>query len=282
MYILGGHEYELEPKPPYNIKPFLDRLGYGPYPHTYRDCLWRRLIWIEDTYIPVDIHVGGDIWNPMLRVGIHTSEEELSERVYRELRNMFMVDLDYQDFIRKSRKYVSIYSLSIKRIGERPLGHYSSYEAYMEAAIINRPGLRHDYKRLKKFIMLFGVFIHKGGEWYWGYPRPSNIVDADMERLTSVLGSRMAAWTVKSIAEEGSKPNPDYAGGFGVGKSIEGLAKSRLYSLECGDREVERLRRFKSEVLMSGVSSRDYRDLFKGLRSYCGLILYLIESEYFK
>ncbi len=280
MSRLARHEFLFRPHPPYEIDTFLRRMGRGPFPHTYIDHVWRRLVYVGDRYIPVKVDVGIDRWHPELRICIYCESYTLVREAYEATKKIFMVDLNYGEFIRDLKEYPSIYELAVRHAGERPLGHHLRYEAFVEAILLNSSRFTPDYDVLRRFIEKFGVHMEVEGEEYWGFPRPEELAALKREDLGGILGTRVKYWALVGLGKKSMTGEEGEREVFGVGGVTEGYVKSRMENMECTERDIARLIRYKSKALLIGVSRDDYNSIFLALRKYCGLILHLVESEY--
>ncbi len=273
------HVFILRPDPPYEVISFFERMGRGPYPHLYLDDPPRvtRLFNTGEGYVPVKMYLRGDRWRPEVRVEIFTDSFQILRKVLPLIKKFLCMDIDYRGFIRACIEYEGIRALLMRRIGERPAGHYSRAEAFMEAVIISGGRYRPDYGGLKRFIEAFGRHVEIDGEDYWGFPSSGDIRHRSIDELRRVLHSRVRAWAVKEIccSEEGGEEDV-----FGVGRVARDYAYSRLSGIGCTETYASKLLGKADWADEAGVSRDELESFLLHSREYCGLLYYLIMSEH--
>jgi len=176
-----------------------------------------RLFRTDGGYVPVRMLLPRDRWRPEVRVEIFTDEFSLLRKTLPLVRSFLSMDIDYRGFIRACIDYEGIRSLMMRRMGERPAGHYSRVEALL-------------------FIEAFGRHVEIGGEDYWGFPSSEDIRSTPPEELRKVLRSRVRAWAVRDIccSERGEDV-------FGVGSVARDYAFSRLSGIGCTETDAVKL-----------------------------------------
>ncbi len=276
---LERHVFILRPEPPYEVRRFFERLGRGPYPHLYMEDPPRvtRLFDTGEEHVPVRIFLRGDRWRPELRIEIYADDFPVVRRVLPLVKRFLSMDIDYRGFIRACIDHEGIRGLLMRRMGERPAGHYSRVEAFMEAVIISGGRFRPDYKGLRRFIEAFGRHLEIDGEEYWGYPSREDIRSTPVDELRRVLHSRVRAWAVKEIccSEEGGEDEV-----FGVGSVARDYAFSRLSGIGCTDTYAAKLLAKTEWAGEAGITREELESFLLHSREYCGLLYYLVVSEH--
>lgn len=274
---LERHVFILRPEPPYEVVRFFERMGRGPYPHIYYEDPPRvtRLFRTDGGYVPVRMLLPRDRWRPEVRVEIFTDEFSLLRKTLPLVRSFLSMDIDYRGFIRACIDYEGIRSLMMRRMGERPAGHYSRVEALLEAVILGGGRYRPDYKALQRFIEAFGRHVEIGGEDYWGFPSSEDIRSTPPEELRKVLRSRVRAWAVRDIccSERGEDV-------FGVGSVARDYAFSRLSGIGCTETDAVKLLSKTGWAGEAGIPREEIESFLLHSRRYCGLLYYLIMSEH--
>lgn len=163
--------FNVKPKAPFLISPHLEKFCPKnlPIPCLYENKTCRRILKIEEKFIPYKVFILSEEEKPKLKLQIFCKYKKLARKVVNKIKEIYRVDFDYKKFLVKTRK-TPIYRIARKYYGLRPTRMVSIYEALIDSIIEQNINLNLALKIKADFVRKFGEKRVIEKEEFYSFP----------------------------------------------------------------------------------------------------------------
>jgi DNA-3-methyladenine glycosylase II len=196
-------QFEVTPLRPYSLERTLDRLQRFPERvDRFEEGIYRRLLFVRRSPLLLDVEQVAAPSRAVLRItltGNDAGTDDAKRLAKRALERVLGIATDVRPFYLAFKRDPLLGPLVKRHLGLRVAGRLNLWETLLQIVLSQQINLALAHAMLADLAETMGRRAQIGGRWFYSFPSPRALGEADLDELGRLRLSRAKAETLKRL-----------------------------------------------------------------------------------